>query len=258
MSQLKVNDFKLFFDSLKAFSKLANSAKLCFNETGMTIYGKNAFARGEMTTNAVTSDEPVEACIFDLSMLTKSLATVLNLYESDQSEIKLNIDLPFIKIESGKFKTKMTTCKEEILKGFISNKVSTTLTPVLEFVTSSDQIKAVNNHAYIFPDQELARIYLRPEADMENNVLYATIGNDSNALNNSLTMKLGLITSMNEAAENRNLILNFERLNLFNIVPSDSIKIQLMDKNVLVNTVRMTGKNDSYYNFVIYCSILAN
>ena len=255
---LHVNDFKLFFDSLKAFQKLANSAKLSFDQTGMTIYGKNSFARGEMTTNSVTSDEPIDVCIFDLSMLTKTLATVLSLYETDQSEIKIDIDLPFIKINSGKFKTKITTCKEEILKGYLSTKVTTTLTPVLEFVTSSDQIKAVCNHSYIFPDQDLARIYLRPEEGMENNVIYATIGNDANVLNNSLTIKLGLITSMTEAAEGRPLILNFDRLNIFNIVPSDTIKVQLMDMNVLVNTIKMTGKNDTYFNFVIYCSILAS
>lgn len=253
---LIVNDFKLFLDTLKSFSKLANSCKINFNSTGFNIYGKNIFARGELFSNTVCANNPVDVCISDLSMLIKLLNTANSIHESDNSDLKIIVDLPFIKIESGKFKTKITTCKEEIISSNISQQIKTELTPVFEFTTSTELIKSINAHSFIFPDQDMARIYLTVEPNMENNVLYATIGNNSNDFNNSVTLKLGLINF--GSIENRKLILNFDRLNIFNIINSNQIKVQLMDRNILVNTININGKNNSYYNFKIYCSMLNN
>lgn len=254
--ELTINDFKLFLDSLKSFSKLANSCKISFNQNGFDIFGKNSFARGELHSDSITSKSDISICISDLSMLIKLLNTANSIHCSDTAGLKVIIDLPFIKIESGKFKTKLTTCKEEIISSAISQQIKTELESVFEFTTSSDQIKAVNGHSFIFPDQESARIYLTSESSMENNVIYATIGNDSNDFNNSVTLKLGLINY--GSIEDKKIILNFDRLNLFNIINSDQIKVQLMNKNVLLNTINVTGKNNSYYNFKIYCSMLNN
>lgn len=252
---LIINDFKLFLDTLKSFSKLTNSCKITFNSNGFSIYGKNIFARGEVTSNTVCANKDISVCISDLSMLIKLLSTAHTIHESDDSDLKLIIDLPFIKIESGKFKTKVTTCKEEIIAGSVSQEIKTILTPVFEFSTSTEQIKTVNSHSFILPDQNMARIYLTVEPTMENNVLYATIGNDSNDLNNSVTLKFALV---NSGILDKKIILNFDRLNLFNIINSDQIKIQFMDRNVLVYNISINGKNNSYYNFKIYCSLLNN
>lgn len=252
---LIINDFKLFLDTLKSFSKLTNSCKITFNSIGFSIYGKNIFARGEVTSNSVCANKDISVCISDLSMLIKLLSTAHSIHESDDSDLKLIIDLPFIKIESGKFKTKVTTCKEEIIAGSVSQEIKTILTPVFEFTTSTEQIKTVNSHSFILPDQSMARIYLTVEPTMENNVLYATVGNDSNDLNNSVTLKFALV---NSGILDKKIILNFDRLNLFNIINSDQIKIQFMDRNVLVYNISINGKNNSYYNFKIYCSLLNN
>ena len=58
--------------------------------------------------------------------------------------------------------------------------------------------------------------------------------------------------------EDRELIIDLDRLQLFNAVQSNEIKISLMDKNVLVSKVRQTGKNDSYFSIVVYNSLLRN
>lgn len=253
---IKINDVNLFYESLVSFSKLATSAKFMIDENGLTIYGKNSFSRGEMTSNAIFSKNPIEFCLLDIGMFIKLLNTALEIHKESQSDINLIVDLPFIKIESGKFKTKITTCKEEIIATSISTKIKTELKPVFEFTTSSDLIKRVNGHSFIFQDSESIRIYLMTDDEMENNVLYAKIGNESNDLNNSVTLKFGLINA--GQLDDRKIILNFDRLAMFNIINSDSIKVSLMDKNVLVNKIHMGGKNDSSYDLTIYTSILAN
>lgn len=254
---IKINDFKLFIQSVKALHKLTTSAKFTINSEGLTVYGKNAFARGEMTTDAVVAEkDPVEFCILDLAMFIKILTTASEVHEEDFSDIKLFFEFPFVKIESGKFKTKLSTCKEDVIVNSVSQKVKTALTPVFEFITSTKQIKYINSHSFIANDTESARVYVSTEPTMENNVVYARVGNDSNELNNSITLKFGMATF--GSIEGRKLILNFDRLSIFNVVESEEIKVQLMDKNVLVNTVNIDGNNGQHMKFVLYTSLLAN
>ncbi len=125
--------------------------------------------------------------------------------------------------------------------------------PVFEFNTTSDIIKQINSHSFIISDSSALRIYLSMDKTLEKNVLYATLGNETNSLNNSLTLKFGLVTF--GALNDRKLILDQERLNVFNILPSNDIKIQLMDKNVLVSSVKTLGKNDTFLNLTIYNSL---
>lgn len=256
--KIKINDFSLFLQSMKALNKLANSAKMMFNSEGLTVYGKNSFARGELTTNSVVSENvPIDFCILDLSMFIKVLSTAFEVHDGDFSEINLWFEFPFVKIESPKFKTKISTCKEEVIVNSVSQKIKTQLTPVFEFITSSKQIKYVNAHSYILQDLENARIYLSTESSMENNAVYAKIGNESNELNNSMMLKIGSATfgSIND----KRLIINFDRLNVFNVVNSEEINVKLMDKNVLVNTVDMRGNSDEFScKFTLYTSLLAN
>ena len=255
---IKTNDFGLFLSSLKALNKIAESAKLSISADGLTIYGKNSYARCELTTDSVVSENGslIEFCIADLSLFIKTLATAFEVHEEDCADVSIFLDFPFIKIESGKFKSKLSTCKEEIIVNSVSQKVKTQLNPVFEFTTSTKQIKYVNQHSYIASDLDMARVYLTTDPEMENNVVYARIGNDANELNNSMTLKLGLVTF--GTLDGKNVTINFDRLNVFSIVESDNIQVQLMDKNVLVNSVVISGKNDTTCKLKTYVSILVN
>lgn len=151
-------------------------------------------------------------------------------------------------------KTKLMTCRDgALIEKWVSKKVTAELKPVFEFTTTSDMIKRLNSHQFIMSDASALRIYLSMDKSLEKNVLYATIGNESNSLNNSLTLKFGLVTlgSLND----RKLVIDYERLNIFNIVPSNDIKIQLMDKNVLVSSVKLAGKSGSVLNMTVYNSL---
>ena len=256
--KIKINDLKLLVSSLKSLTKLVESAKISINSEGLTVYGKNSFSRGEMISNAVvTEKDPVEFCILDLQMFLKVLNTVAEIHKDDISDLEMWFDFPFIKIKSDKFKTKLSTCKEEVIVNSISQKIKTQLTPVFEFTTSTKQIKNISSHSFIANDLDSARIYLQTDSEMENNTVYARIGNDSNELNNSITLKLGMVNS--GSIGDRKLIINFDRLSVFNIVDSDEILVQLMDKNVLVNTVKLESSNSDFYtSFKLYTSLLAN
>ena len=76
------------------------------------------------------------------------------------------------------------------------------------------------------------RIYLETKDDMENNAVFATVGNRETDLNNEVTLKFGLVSAgglvkRNDdglVTEERRLIIDLERLSLFNAAQSDSRK----------------------------------
>lgn len=251
---IQINDFGLFVDAVKSLAKFAESSKFIVNQQGLFIYSKNNCARCEIHTNAIESAKDIVLNIADLQLLLKILLTVKEVHDKDFSNLAFTFDGAAIHVSSNKMKTKLQLQRDdELIQKWVSQKLVTPLMPVFEFNTTSDIIKQINSHSFIISDSSALRIYLSMDKTLEKNVLYATLGNETNSLNNSLTLKFGLVTF--GALNDRKLILDQERLNVFNILPSNDIKIQLMDKNVLVSSVKTLGKNDTFLNLTIYNSL---
>jgi len=254
-SIIKIQNFDLFENTLKSLNKIIKECKFIVNENGLTIYSQNNFARSEVKTNSITSDNIVEFCLNDISILLKLLRTLRNenSNKSDFLNIKFIYDQPFIKFESKKTKLRLATVKEDIIQNSISREVKAELTPVFEFNTSSNLIKNIESHSYIFQDIESARIYLTINDNMEKNILYANIGNKNNDFSNFITLKLGDIIF---GSLDRDIVIDFDRLGLFNIIDMDNIKIKLMDKNVLVSEINILDKKtNTYLHIKLYNSL---
>ena len=254
--QILIRDFPLFTDVMKSTVKLVDSAKFLIDSNGLTIYGaREKLARCEISTNSIYSNDSISFSILDMGMFVKILSTIKDVHEKDFSDLKFTLDSPFVRFESKKFKTKVTTCNDDVISQWVSKKVETQLTPVFQFKTTPELIKRVNSHAFMFSDTGSVRIYMETKPDMEKNALYATLGNKESNLNNEITLKLGLVT-FGAIPADRSIILDLDRLNLFNALPSDSLEISLMNMNVLVGKSRLEGKNDSYFALTLYNTML--
>lgn len=259
-ARIELSDFNLFAEVLRSAAKIVDSAKILIGPQGLEIYGaRDKIARCELASNCVTSVESVEFCLESLAMFNRVVSTVKDVHEGDYSELKFFFDAPFLRFESKKFKTKYGACNEATIGKWISKKVETPLEPVFEFTTTSDLIKRVNSHAFMFSDSKSVRVYIETRDDMETNAVFATLGNKETALNNEITTKLGLVTSGTLSPENakqRKIILDLERLNLFNAAQTPEIKISLMNLNVLISKSKVLGKNGSWFDLTIYNTLL--
>lgn len=256
-TQISINDINLLHEVIKSTAKVVDSAKITVNENGLVVYGvRDRIARCEVASNAIYSPTEVSFSLLNLQTLVKVLQTIKDVHDNDYTGLKFVAELSSLKFSSKKFKTKLQCCSEDVITRWISKKIETEMKPIFEFTTTSDLIKRVNSHSYIFDDAENLRVYLEVKDDMENNSIFASIGNRSNNLNNEMTLKFGIVTF--GKLEDRSLILNLERLNLFNAIASNEIKLSLMDKNVLVSKTRMSGKNDSFFDMTIYNTLLKN
>lgn len=263
--QIEIRDFDLFQEVLKSTAKVVESAKFTIGEAGLEIYGARAkAARCEMTSNAVVSQTAIEFSVENLQLFLKIVSSVKDVHEGDYSGLKFFVDLPFIRFESKKFKTKFATCNESLISQWVSKKISTEMTPVFEFIGTSDMIKRVNSHSFMFSNPKDTRVYVETKPEMENNAVFATLGNKETELNNEITLKFGLVTSGSLLEKDkdglvvseRKIILDLERLNLFNAVQSDDIKFQFMNLNCLVSRVSVSGRNGTFFNMNVYSTVL--
>jgi hypothetical protein len=253
MNNIYIKDFTIFEQTLSAVLKLVPSIKLVFNSVGLTIHACNSYARCSVSTNSASSDEEISICIKEGASLTKTLSLI----KTDEgknstcSNIDVKYDGTFIYLKTKSIKTKIITVKEEVIQNTISKAVTTTLTPIFEFKTTSDDIKKVLNNGYLFTDVENIRVYLNQHDDMLQNCIYAEVTNKTNRLSNNITTKFGDIT-LGKLTED--LIIDFERLSAFNLFKSDAIVIQLMDKPFLVSNLSII-KNDVFSKITIYNSL---
>lgn len=255
-NEIIVSDFGIFIETMKAASKLVDAAKLLFSPNGLEIYGaRGNAARCEIVTNAVRSNDTFDFCIDSISMLNRVLATVKEVHGDDFSELSMTYSRPNLLFKSKKMKTKYSTCNESTISKWVSKKIMTQMSTVFSFKTSSDMIKRINGHSFMFTDAKSINVYLETKDDMEANSVFATLGNKNVDLGREMTLKLGLVTE-GAIPDGRSLIIDIERLNLFNCLQSDDISISLMDKNVLLSKTSLHGKNGTYFNISIYCTLL--
>ena len=249
-------DFGLFVDVMKSTAKVVDSAKFLISPNGLSIFGaRERMARCEITTNAVYSNENLEFSILDLGMFLKILGTIKEVHENDFTDLKFILDKPFIRFESKKFKTKLTTCNDDVISKWVSKKIETKMTPIFQFKTTPELMKRVNSHSFMFSDPHSLKIYRETKDDMEKNALFSTLGNKDTNLNNEITLKMGLVT-FGALPTDRNLIIDLDRLNLFSALPGNEIEISLMNLNVLVGSSKLTGKNDSIFTMTLYNTLL--
>ena len=258
---IDVRDFDLFLDVVRAASRIVESAKFQIGQGGLEIYGaRSKIARCELTSNAVSSAEPVEFSVENLQLFLKLLQSAKEIHAGDYSGLKMSFDSPFVRIESKKFKTKLAACNENLISQWVSKKIETEMVPVFEFTGGNDMIKRVNSHSFMFSNPKDVRVYLETKEDMESNAVFATLGNKETELNNEITLKFGLVTSGsllgNDGEPDRKIILDLERMNLFNAAQSEQIAFQLMNLNCLVGRVKAAGKDGAFMNLNIYSTVL--
>lgn len=255
-NKIHINDFSLMFDSLKSLSKIVESAKFIFSENGLEIYGaRDMTARCEYSSNSIYADSSFEFCIDNLNTFIRVLSTVKDVHEDDYSELDIQYTKPNVWFKSKKMKMKYSTCNESTIMKWISKKIETPMASVFSFKTNSDLIKRINSHGFLFTNSKDIKAYVETKEDMESNSVFLTLGNRQVDIGKEITLQFGLVTD-GALNDSRKIIIDLERMNLFNCMTSDDINISLMDKNVLLSQTKTNGKNGSFFNLNIYCTLL--
>lgn len=254
-TKLKIADFDMFVESMKALTSAVEGIKLIVGSEQTKVMAKNPVARLKMTTNALTSDEDIEFCIHDLPSFVKVLQ-IGQAKLGEKDKISLEIADGFIKIDSKPYKAKFALVKEEVILNYVDKEFNAELDEQCTFVTTADNIKELRRSAFIFPDINVARIYLFTDSG-NNGKLKAELNNRSNPYSNAITVDFGQIQS-GELKED--IILNFDRIDMFTLFDKvKEIEMVLPTLKALTSTQKITNKSGDVFSKIwILSSIMAN
>lgn len=255
--KITVYDLKLLAEMIKAMKKVTPSAKFTASENGLAAYVKNSFSRLVFNTNAAKSDSELSFCIADLGVLSNVLETAKQIVGTESS-LSIEFDGQFLKFKAPKFRTKLITVVEDVIGNCVDKPISAALTPEFEMTTSSEIIKTINSNSFIFSDPSSARVYISmdPEIDKEDkNTVYAEVTNKSSDFNNSIKTKFGLV---NFGELKDEIIIDFQRLNVFNLANSKEIKIQKLGNgiNALTSSIVVFDGQEMFYKISVLNSTL--
>jgi hypothetical protein len=252
--KLKIENFDIFVDSMKALTTAVEGIKVSVDKTQAKVLSKNPVARLKMITNSLTSDEPVDFCIADLPSFVK----VLQIGQSklgEDDKITLSIDKGFIKIKSKPYKAKFALVKEEVILNYIDKEFTSELTDRCTFSTTIDNIKELRRSAFIFPDSDVARIYLYVDKDNPSN-LKAELNNRNNPYSNAVTVDFANIQF---GTIDEDIILNFDRIDMFTLFDKKEIQITLPNVQALTSIQRIADEDENIYAKIwVLTSIMKN
>ena len=248
---LNITDFGMFVEAMKALTGAVDGIKVSVGADQALVLAKNPVSRIKMTTNSITSDEPVEFCIGDLSGFVKVLQIAQAKLE-DKDKIELQVDEGFIKIKSKPFKGKFSLVKEEVILNYMDKEITATIEEVCRIKTSADNIKELRRSAFIFPDISVAKVYLFADEEQKSK-LKAELNNRSNPYSNAITVDFGKIQSGEIKGE---LVLNFDRLDMFTLF--ESVKeIDLVVPNIAaLMSNQKIEKGDTFVKLWIFSSVM--
>jgi hypothetical protein len=254
-TKLKINDYGMFVEAMKAMTSAVEGIKMIVGKEQSQVLSKNPVARLKMTTNSITSDEDIEFCIADLPSFVKVLQIGQAKLE-EKDKITLEIDKGFIKIKSKPYKAKFALVKEEVILNYVDKEFTANLNDKCTFVTTTENIKELRRSAFIFPDSDVARIYLFAD-DKNKAKIKAELNNRNNPYSNAMTIDFGNIQSGELEGD---IILNFDRIDMFTLFDGlKEIEMTLPDIKALTSTQKITSKDgETFVKIWILSSVMAN
>lgn len=250
--KLVIKDFDIFQKTIEAVCKFSPSAKISASPNGIEIYVKNDIARCCIVSNSVESDSDGSFCLKDVSAFNKILKVIITYNKKHKSDdISIEYDGSFININSKSVKNKLITVKEQTIAKYISKAVTTELVSEMEFITSSENIKGIISNTFLFNDLDSIKVYIKQDASMSPNVVYAHMANKSAPLSNEITLELGNITFGKLLKE---VTINFDILKMFNVFNSEAITIKKLTIPALSCELLLANNSDVFSKFNILTS----
>lgn len=245
--KLLIHNLSLVNQFLSSVVNIAPDGKFILTPTecNIKVLSEGGTLRAFFTTDALTSESPVEFSFKDINKLYRTLTLI----PDDLTNIELEFDGTFLKFNNCN-KFKLTTVKTEIIAKYVTDDLKTELIPVYSFDTTPQLIDSVIRYANVINETD-TKIYF---SCTENNNIMAEIDNKSNSLSSSI----GYIVSCDKSLKgdiNKVISVNIMNFKLFGVLPADKIKITYTDKNVIQIDSILKNK-DNYIKLLLISSTL--
>jgi hypothetical protein len=230
---VKIKDIKLFQQFLQAVGKISLACKFEIDKNGITVgsYNDARTIKSFINSNSVTCDKKIEFCLGEIQKLLKCLQTLRDINQKT-NEIDMIYTGTFFKYD-GDIDFKLHTVKEEVIEKYISPPSKVELKVENSCTISSNLIKRVISLESI-NSSENTKVYISKKKDK----IFVDV-DDKSA---SITDSVGIPVSTDFTGDWIGVFpVKMDYFRNFNILNSESIKVDIMDKKVIEVTNFIKG-----------------
>ena len=245
--KIEIKNLGGFLTLVNTLQKMVPGAKFTVDRNGVRVKAitDNKTVRAFLSSGCAVSDAEVEFCFSDLMKLHKVMLLVKNVTGGNSCE--LNCTGAFL-MHDGDASFKLRLVKPEIVERFMSQDLKQELSEVFSITTDTESMRTVVQNLSVV-DEESSKVYVY----MKKGRMVAELDDKLNAMSNSVSVPFGRPDSLT-GDTSKVVTVGFETFKLFNVLPSDSIKLAFTNANVF--DVSAVSNDGSDITMRMICAVL--
>lgn len=255
-TELQINDFALFCDTIQTIANISSSVKLTFTESGFytSVASEGKVARVDVKSSSVCTPSgsgTISMCTKELNILSQLLNKIIKAHmlkgkarqttTPDYSDVSIVVEDLKINLKSSTLKTGIFLVEENVVQSF--KPFDKQCHEIAKLSIDNSDLKEILSSTFIFNKPDNLVVEIVHQEDMVRNIAYADLSDPSDPRTNSINLKFGNIQSGDLT---RRIFIDIPRIQILAIFPIETLGLSLNQEACAISKFNINGHESHY------------
>lgn len=255
-TELQINDFALFCDTIQTIANISSSVKLTFTESGFytSVASEGKVARVDVKSSSVCTPNgsgTISMCTKELNILSQLLNKIIKAHmlkgkarqttTPDYSDVSIVVEDLKINLKSSTLKTGIFLVEENVVQSF--KPFDKQCHEIAKLSIDNSDLKEILSSTFIFNKPDNLVVEIVHQEDMVRNIAYADVSDPSDPRTNSINLKFGNIQSGDLT---RRVFIDIPRIQILALFPIETICLSLNQEACAISRFNINGHDSQY------------
>lgn len=255
-TELQINDFALFCDTIQTIANISSSVKLTFTESGFytSVASEGKVARVDVKSSSVCTPSgsgTISMCTKELNILSQLLNKIIKAHmlkgkarqttTPDYSDVSIVVEDLKINLKSSTLKTGIFLVEENVVQSF--KPFDKQCHEIAKLSIDNSDLKEILSSTFIFNKPDNLVVEIVHQEDMVRNIAYADVSDPSDPRTNSINLKFGNIQSGDLT---RRIFIDIPRIQILALFPIETIGLSLNQEACAISRFNINGHDSQY------------
>lgn len=255
-TELQINDFALFCDTIQTIANISSSVKLTFTESGFytSVASEGKVARVDVKSSSVCTPSgsgTISMCTKELNILSQLLNKIIKAHmlkgkarqatTPDYSDVSIVVEDLKINLKSSTLKTGIFLVEENVVQSF--KPFDKQCHEIAKLSIDNSDLKEILSSTFIFNKPDNLVVEIVHQEDMVRNIAYADVSDPSDPRTNSINLKFGNIQSGDLT---RRIFIDIPRIQILALFPIETLGLSLHQEACAISKFNINGHNSQY------------
>ena len=255
-TELQINDFALFCDTIQTIANISSSVKFTFTESGFytSVASEGKVARVDVKSSSVCTPSgigTISMCTKELNILSQLLNKIIKAHmlkgkarqttTPDYSDVSIVVEDLKINLKSSTLKTVIFLVEENVVQSF--KPFDKQCHEIAKLSIDNSDLKEILSSTFIFNKPDNLVVEIVHQEDMVRNIAYADVSDPSDPRTNSINLKFGNIQSGDLT---RRVFIDIPRIQILALFPIETICLSLNQEACAISRFNINGHDSQY------------